>query len=344
MSIHEVLSNSQNDASASAGNRPNPNQRASYLHCQRTGDTMINRGASGAMTQDQAFATHGLSVCPPDAKVWLVDLLTNDMRLRPQNAAGQQWIKDFMTACIVGRLFLNKKTARAGAASSSGTWANTQVDNFGMYATSSGAKKTFNASGKAIAVCWFADYNSASQGVFEIRIDGTLRDTVNIYIPYGNTYNGLRYGPAARVYDCGPGSHTVEVKCVSNGTNAYLSYVAGIDGQTTPKKLFVGTGSKCAGVPDSFSASCRQMVIDHVTYLSGLGFAVKVLDTWSALDPALHFMPDAIHWNAAGESVVEQLMCAAEREPQTLTYPTEWGTTMTIHINIDGIITSYEET
>lgn len=348
MTTHEVLSNSQNSNDASSGNRPNPNQRASYLHCQRTGDTMLNRGASGAMTEDQAFAAHTAAARDPSSKIYLLDLVTNDARLRPSTPAGKQWFLDFLTSCAIGALFGSKKTARTGADSTLGTWTNTSVDSLGMYATASGAKKAFVVNGKAVAVCWFADNHTASQGVFEVRIDGVLVDTVHVYTgielsPYGSTYNGLRYGPATRIYETTAGAHTVEVKCISSGTNAYLSYVAGLGDQPAFPKLYIGTGSKCTGVDDLISGQYRQIVLDLVARLSSLGLPVKAVDTWSALDPALHYMTDGIHWNAAGHVVVEQLMCAAEREPVTLTYPTAWNTTLTVNIDADGVVTSCED-
>lgn len=348
MTIHEVLSNSQNSNDASSGNRPVPSQRASSLHCQRTGETMLNRGVAGAMAQDQAYAAHTAGPRDPATKVYLLDMITNDMWLRPHALAGKQWFADFLCSCAVGALFGVKKTARNGADSTVGTWINTQVDALGMYATVAGAKKTFTVSGPAVAVCWIADNHTASQGVFEVRIDGLLVDTVRVYTgldlsPYGTTYNGLRYGPATRLYETDEGVHVIEVKCISSGSNAYLSYVAGLGDQITFPKVFIGTGSKLNGVDDVISGQYRQIVLDFVERLAGLGLPVKAIDTWSALDPNLHFMPDGIHWNATGQVVVEQLMCDAEREPQTLTFPTVNGTTLSIQLNASGVAVSWTE-
>lgn len=302
---------------------------------------MVNRGASGAMAQDQSYAGHSLPARAADTRVWLLDLLTNDMRIRPQTALGKQWTKDFMTACLSHALFGVKKTARSGAAATVGTWANTQVDNLGMYATANGAKKTFNVTGEAVSVCWLADHHSSSQGVFEVRIDGVLVDTVNIYIPFGSTQNGLRYGHAARIYAVEDGAHSVEVTSITSGTNAYLSYVAGSGDQTPIPKCYLGTGTKCAGVPDVYSGECRQMVLDLTAFLSGLGLPVKSVDTWAAIAPSLHMMPDGIHWNAAGQVAAFYEMLSASAEPQTLSWPVSGGGTLIVTLDANGVVTGY---
>lgn len=341
MSLHEVFSNSQNDASTIGTNRPPPYQRASYLFCQEQGLTMVNRGASGAMTQDQSYAGYNLPARAADTRVWLLDVLTNDMYFRPQTAVGKQWTKDFMTACLSHALFGVKKTAISGAVSTVGAWSNTPVDALGMLTKVAGAKKTFEVAGEAVSVCWLADYHVASQGVFEIRIDGNLVDTVNIYIPFGNTRNGLRWGHAARIYAVEDGAHTVEVTSIANGTSAYLSYVAGSGDQPTMPKCYLGTGTKCATVPDAYSGECRQMVLDHVAFLSGLGLPVKAVDTWAAIAPYAHMMPDGIHWNAAGQVAVRDAMIAAAAEPQVLSWPISGGGTLVVNLDASGAVTSY---
>lgn len=341
--MHEVFSNSQNDTSASAGNRPAPNQRPSALFCAESGDTMVNRGASGAMTQDQSFVGHNLPARAAGTSVWFLELLTNDMYFRPKTAVGKQWSRDFLAACISHALFGVKKTARSGADATTGAWSNTPVDTLGMQTVGAGASKKFTVSGPIISVCWLADHHTASQGVFEIRIDGALVDTVNTFVPFGNTQNGLRYGHAARLYPVTAGQHIVEVKCVSNGTAAYLSYVAGSGDQASFPKCFVGTGSQIATVPTAYSAECRQMVLDLCASLFDKGLPVKAVDTWSVINPASHMMPDGVHWNAPGAAAVCSAMQTAAAEPKTLHFPLASGGVLSVNLDENGVCTSYSE-
>jgi hypothetical protein len=349
MTIHEVLSNSQNDTSASGGNRPAPSQRASYLRCQQSGDTLLNRGASGATAEDQSFATYALPARATDTKVYFLDLLTNDMYFRPRTAAGKRWFQNFLTACVSHAVMGMKQTARTGANSTTGVWSNTQVDSLGMQTTAAGAAKTFYVSGKAVVVCWLADNHASSQGRFEVWIDDDLVDTIDTYTgtdlsPYGTTPNGLRYGHAARIYDgYSDARHIVSIKSIVGGSAAYLSYVAGTNEQPITPKVFIGTGAKIGGVPDAETAPYRQIVLDLVTRLSEVGIRAKAIDTWSALDPALHLMPDGIHWNSAGQIVVRDLMTAAESEPKELRFQTQRGTNLVIRLDPNGIVTSYTE-
>lgn len=349
MTILDVTGNSNSSLAAGSGNLPPVAQRWPTLRVASTGETQVNRAYSGDMAQDQAFKAYTISRSADTNAMVLCDI--NDARF--VNLSRISRYKDILSR-IVGDIVLpTRKTVRSIDVTKTGSWANTQVDAYGMYANSVGAKVSAVVPGTTVYVGILVDNEPASAGVTaDVYIDGVNKgtissDNIGVNKGNGNTYNGLRYGPALiRFPGLVAGNHTVEVRVTSSGKNMYVSYFAGNGNQPATAKVKVGnmyklnaTGIAAFGVTEAISIAFRDAAEAVVFAFDADGFNVETLDTFSAIDPATCLMPDGLHWNATGHAAVK-----AEMEgPVTEHWPTEWGNTLNVTF-LGGVVQSYHET
>jgi hypothetical protein len=350
MTILDVTGNSNSALDAGTGNRPPVAQRWPTLRVASTGETQVNRAASGDMAQDQAYKGYTITRSADTNAMVICDI--NDARF--VNLSRISRYKDILSR-IVGDIVLpTRKTVRSIDVTKTGSWANTQVDVYGMYATAVGAKVSAVVPGTTVYVGILVDNQVASQGVTaDVYIDGVNKGTIssdNIGVNNvngGNTYNNLRYGPALFRYPgLAAGNHTVEVRVTSSGKNMYVSYFAGNGNQPATAKVKVGnmyklnaTGIADFGVTEAISIAFRDAAQAVVAAFDADGFNVETLDTFSAINPATCLMPDGLHWNATGHAAVKTAM----EGPVTEHWPTAWGKTLNVTF-LGGVVQSYNET
>lgn len=321
MPILDITGNSNSAADAGNGNRPPVAQRWPALRVATTGETIVNRAYSGDMAQDQAFKGMGIVRAGSSTAVVICDI--NDARF--VNAAKIGRYKEFI-ARIIGDIVLpTRKTWRSASIVKTGAWANTQVDPIGMYANTSGVKASGTVNGTVAYVGFLPDNHAMSDNVAaDVYIDGVKKGTIScdnlgVNTGNGNTYNGLRYGPAlARFAGLSAGSHSVEVRMTTSGKNQYMSYTAGNDDQPATATVLVGncyklnaTGIASFGVTEADSILFRDAAEAVVSQFAADGFDVRVIDTFTAINPASHLMADGLHWNAAGHIAVKNAIAAS---------------------------------
>lgn len=317
MSILDISGNSNSAADTGNGNRPPVAQRWPWLRVAATGESMVNRAYSGDMAQDQAFKGMGVVRTATTTSVVITDI--NDARFVVQSRVDRY--KEFLSRIIGDIVLPIRKTWRSSNITKTGAWANTQVDPIGMYANTAGVKASGVVNGTTVYVGFLPDNHSMSDNVAaDVYIDGTKRGTIscdNIGVnASGNTYNGLRYGPAlARFSGLVAGPHTVEVRMTTTGKNQYQSYIAGNDDQPETAKVIVGNCYKlnAAGVAnydvtEADSILFRDAAEEVVANFVSDGFDVHTLDTFSTIDPSSHLMPDGLHWNSAGHLAVKNAL------------------------------------
>lgn len=353
MTILDITGNSNSADDAGSGNRPPVAQRWPALRIAATGETKVNRAFSGDMAQDQAYKAMGVVRAAGTKAVVLCDI--NDARFISVSRVDRY--KDILMRIIGDIVLPTRNTVRSAAVTKTGSWANTQVDGIGMYATTPGAKCTSVINGTTAYVGVLVDNHSASQGVTaDVYVDGVFKGTITSdnmgvnNVNGGNTYNNLRYGPALfRFPGLAAGNHTVEVVVTSSGKNMYLSYFAGNGGQPATAGVQVGnmyklnaTGQAAIGVTDAIATAFRDAAKSIIDAMAADGFNVTLANTFSAIDPNSHLMPDGIHWNAAGQAAVKVALDPAPT-PVTEHWPMLNGNTLNVTF-LNGVVQTYSET
>ena len=318
MTILDVTGNSNSAGDAGSGNRPPVAQRWPWLRVAASGETMVNRAYSGDMAQDQAFKAMGIVRASTTRAVVICDI--NDARF--VNLSRVDRYADFIRRIIGDIVLPVRKTWRSANITKTGAWANTQVDPIGMFANTAGVKASGIVNGTSVYVGLLVDNHTMSDDVSaDVYIDGVNKgaitcDNLGVNIGSGNTYNGLRYGPTLKRFSgLAAGAHTVEVRMTTTGKNQYMAYIAGSADQPATARTLVGngyelnaTGQASFGVTPAISQAFRAAAEGVVAEFAADGFTVLTLDTFNTIDPALHLMPDGLHWNAAGHTAVKNII------------------------------------
>ncbi|MGV4796114.1 hypothetical protein [Rhizobium sp. F40D2] len=294
------------------------------------GTTKSIIASSGHMAADQSWLTYG--VTPAASKDYLVSIGTNDAQIYGADAVKMAAYVNFLRDIVLWCAAPSKVIARGGGVAYSGSWTDTSVNTIGKNTVASGATATVTVSGTAVYISYILQNHAPSEGVFEVRIDGVLYETITTNgTVVGNTQIGRSYAPAAiRIGGLSAGAHIVEIKSISAKT-FFLEWVAGSDQPSKPR-VFVaniaersatgyGTSTNNDANVSAYGAAAFAMIDDLIAD----GLAVSKIDINSVFDPAIHLQADGIHYNPTGHIAVKDAIMAKISPTSIVSYPYRGG-------------------
>lgn len=312
-------------------------QRWPHLVATELGFTTVaNRATHGDQAADQAYKAQGVARAADDLVAIFVG--TNDVRIYKSSTTKLGYFRSFLRRLIGDAVLPKRVKARDTAMVKTGAWANTQANPTGMYATALGASAKATVSGDVVYVGHIIQNAAAAQSTADVYIDGVKAGTISCDGTGGmNTGNGLSYAPALARFPTTPGQHSVEVRVTSSGKNFYLDDIRGSDQPDTPLVLvsnltkWGSAGYSTWGTTLAMINAFNAEIVGVVNAYEADGFAVELVDNYAVLDPATDLTADGLHPNAAGQrKIANKFKETIQNVPRVESYPTVWGTTLTL--------------
>jgi|GEM_PF-1215139 len=276
---------------------------------ESTGAAKTVHAVNGHMAADQSWLLYGIS--PDEEKNYIVSVGTNDAQHYGTGPAKLDAYANFLRAIAVWCAAPLRYTARSGSMTFSGAWSNTAVNSIGKKTTDNGATATKTVNGTAVYIGYLLQNLASSESVFEVSVDGVLKETVTLNgVTVGSTLVGRSYAPAAiRIGGLSDGPHEVEVKSVS-GNALFLEWIAGSDQISRPRVTVAdvprrtSAGYASGTNDDANVAAYSASAFAVANELSADGLEVATVDFSAAVNPSVHLQADGTHLNAAGHAAV----------------------------------------
>lgn len=236
----------------------------------------------------------------------------NDIARYKNDQSKKQFFKDCYRGCLAWLLLADKKTARGVLAgiTFTGSWADNPTNTVGKYTVQHGASATATVSGDAVFVGVSKGDNPAMARSITVVIDGVNKGTFSGYEAGVTTFLGSWYGRPALIFSgLGDGDHEVVVTHNdSTGKFMHLDYIAG---SRQEKKTMV-LASNITKFPDAYYSSLGIDVSTTLAYnviiedviSEFVGFDVRLVDNFSAIDPMLHISDKWGHPNNVGHEII----------------------------------------
>ncbi len=265
-------------------------------------------GGSGHMAADQSWRLY--PVVASDENIYTIMLGTNDAQHYGTNATKRQAFINFMRAIMVWCTSPSKVIARSGP-TVTGAWSNTPVNSIGLMTTTPNSTLTANVSGSTVYVGYILQNLAASEGIFEVRVDGVLKATVATNgTAIGNTLIGQPYAPAClRISGLTDEPHVVQIKSLDSRA-VFIEWIAGSSQPSSPK-VYVGNVIKRSasaygnGNSDANVQAYNTAIAALIAELASDGKDISAVDTYSAIVPATHLQADGIHLNTSGHVAIK---------------------------------------
>lgn len=242
-----------------------------------------------------------------------LNVVLNDVSRYLNDAGKKEFFRCVMRAAIAWAALPEKKTARGAQAgiTFSGAWSDSPSPNTcGKYTTQNTASGSASVSGDTVFVGMSkGDYVDMGETI-NVTIDGVSKGNFSVKDLGVTTWLGQWWGRAAwKFTGLGAGSHNVVVTQNSpNGKFLHLDWIAGSD-QTAKTRVQVGNATKCsaawyagAGVTEALLQSYNTIIAEVVAEFP----YARVVDLFSALNPATCLQADGAHWNETGHYVAHQ--------------------------------------
>lgn len=259
-------------------------------------------GNSGHMAADQSWRLY--PVLASDENIYTIMLGTNDAQHYGTNATKRQAFINFMRAIMVWCTSPSKVIARSGP-TLSGAWSNTPVNSIGLMTTTANSTLTATVTGSTVYVGYILQNLAASEGIFEVRVDGVLKATVSTNgTAIGNTLIGQPYAPAClRISGLSDEPHVLQIKSLDSRA-VFIEWVAGSTQPSAPK-VYVGNVIKRSsaaygnGNSDANVQAYNTAIVALIAELASDGKDIRAVDTYSVIVPATHLQADGIHLNSS---------------------------------------------
>lgn len=302
------------------------------------GRSLNNRAVLNAMAGDQSYNSYSYAFQPDDLVAIMVG--TNDQRVYQTSSAKLGYYKACLTNLIVKAAAPARKNARTDM-TLTGSWANTQVNSIGKSTTQQGAKAVATIEGTVAYIGVVLHDHAQAKGKASVKIDGVDVGEIDATATGLSTAIGMGYPPGVfRFGGLGDGPHTVEITVTTSGQYFYLDFIAGNAQSVKPTVLvsnvirMKSNGYASYGGSDANVETYNQAVAEIVSTLAADGLDVRLVDLWSATDPAADISGDGIHPNAAWHTKAADAFQAVaegvqeppvEPEPAVIEYPLSSG-------------------
>jgi lysophospholipase L1-like esterase len=259
---------------------------------------------TGDMAADQSWRIYGMAADP--TKDTTIMLGANDAQIYGASAVKREAAINFLRNVVVWSMCQTKVNARSMTAT--GSWSNTPVNSIGRVSAVAGSTLEATVSGTAVYVSYILQNLGASEGQFDVLIDGVVMKTVTLNgTQVGNTQNGRSYsGACIRIGGLAPGSHTVKI-VTKNGNSCHIDYVAGSDQPSDPR-VFVADVLKRSiasyGASGNSDANVAAYNADYATMIADLASDGHSVLPVHFPDITLADLNDGLHPNDSGHAKI----------------------------------------
>jgi hypothetical protein len=264
--------------------------------------TPVNYGVSGY----QAADVSNLIITKPDAYNYSLMIGTNDVCVYKNDPTKKQYYEVFLRHCLAWMAFPSKIFAKNMV--TTGSWVNTQANNFGKNTTEQGATISCNITGEKVFIGYIIQNHQVALSAGDVYIDNILVGTLScdgITVSM-NTQNGSTYANACKVFHVENGNHEVKIVCTTSGKQLYINYVCS-DQPERPVKVANIIKMKDAGY-SAYGVSV-QTINDYNAIISNVlqDFGAELIDNYSKIEPNIH-LADNLHPNNLGHEVIYKNM------------------------------------